>query len=354
MKGGTDVIVAILGVELGLLSTETYTMYAVVAILTVLIAPSIVAALEGKVLPSQDEMERLNNEEARRRAYLPDIERVLVPVVAELMPSVAASVVECIAQAKHAEAEIFDITQLTVASADDSNGRRPAEIVEAEHVLHQAGKLDSVELTTGVAIEDEVLGPILEAGKKHNLIAIAADVPEAGPVLSFGPLQDRIIDEAEPDVLVVVRDPQSVPIHRILVPVNGHEHSMSAADVGAYLAKAHGAELVLFSVVHSKLDSLFWRDRKHRDLLESGQRLLREVSFRIQRLGVKSKQSVRLGEDVTEEILKELRRRPYQLVVLGTVDRSTGDGLQLGRSIQPLLVRSETPALVLVTHAPAR
>ena len=39
LKGGSDVVVAIVGVELGLLSNDLYTMYAVVAILTVLSAP---------------------------------------------------------------------------------------------------------------------------------------------------------------------------------------------------------------------------------------------------------------------------------------------------------------------------
>ncbi len=351
LKGGTDVIVAILGVELGLLSTETYTMYAVVAILTVLISPTLVAVLEKKVMPSQHEMQRLNREEARRRAYLPDIERVLVPMSPELFPAIAAAVVETIAQAKQIEGEIFDITQLTATEAGITESVQPAATVQAEESLDQAGELEHIELTKELVTKSDSLGAILESGKKHNLIAIAANPPTQSAVLSFGELQDQIISQAESDVLIVVRDPQaSSPIDRILVPVNGHEHSMSAADLAAYLARAHNAELVLFTVVHSKLDSVFWRERKHRDLLASGYRLLREVAFRIERLGVKAIERVQLGEDAAEEILKETSRSPYQLMVLGTVDRSTQEGLQLGRSIQALLTRSEVPAVVLVTH----
>ncbi len=354
LKGGTDVIVAILGVELGLLSTETYTMYAVVAILTVLVSPTLVAVLEKKVRPSQDEMQRLNREEARRRAYLPDIERVLVPMSPDLFPAIAAAVVETIAQAKQIEGEIFDITQLTATEKGDTEPAQPAATLRAEESLDQASELEYIEVTKELITKSDSLSAILESGKKHNLIAIAARPPTHSAVLSFGELQDQIISQAESDVLIVVRDPQASLIQRILVPVNGHEHSMSAADLAAYLAVAHKAELVLFTVVHSKLDSVFWRERKHRDLLASGYRLLREVAFRIERLGVKAIERVQLGEDAAEEILKEINRSPYQLMVLGTVDRSTQEGLQLGRSIQSLLTRSEIPAVVLVTHPISR
>ncbi len=356
LKGGTDVIVAILGVEMGLLTTDTYTMYAVVAILTVLVSPTTIVYLERHVLPSREEMERLNREEARRRAYLPDIERILVPMTPELLPAIAAGVVEKIAQAKQMEGEICDITQMNLSDEGNKVVPGTAEISQAEESLEQAGELAQVELTQmdlskGQSKDGASLEAILEAGKKHNLIAIAANAPKQGDVLSLGDLQDRIIDEALPDVMVVVGDPQTkLPVERILVPVNGHEHSASAADLGAYLAKAHGAELVLFSMVHSTLDTAFWQERKHRDLLESGYRLLREVKFRIERLEVQTSERVQLGTDVAEEIIKELKRVSYQLIVMGTVDRSTDFGLQLGRAIQSVLTQSDVPAVLLVTH----
>ncbi|HKS70826.1 MAG TPA: cation:proton antiporter, partial [Ktedonobacterales bacterium] len=117
LKGGTDVIVAILGAELGLLTVRIYTIYAVVAILTVLVAPPIIALLERHVPPSREELARLNREEAKRRAYMPRLERVLVPVAPGLNADAAAALVQAIAQAKRAEDEVFDITQLDLSGA---------------------------------------------------------------------------------------------------------------------------------------------------------------------------------------------------------------------------------------------
>lgn len=354
LKGGTDVIVAILGVELGLLSTEIYTMYAVVAILTVMVSPSLVGFLERKVAPSQAEMERLNREEARRRAYFPTIERVLVPVTPELSPSLSASLVQTIAVAKQSEDEIFDITELLASFDGDGKPVQESELADAIEALDEASELNTVELTTGVMTESDPALAILEASKRHNLVVVAAEAPIAGTDLSFGKLQDRIIQEAQADVMVVVRERHTPELRRILVPVNGHEHSMAAADIAAYIAKASNAEVVLFTVVHSRFDSLFWREREHRRLFASGYRLLREVKFRVDRLGVKTAERVQLGTDVGEAVLKELRASHYDLILLGTVDRSTDGHLQLGRWVQTMLTQSETPALLLVTHRGTR
>lgn len=349
LKGGTDVIVAILGVELGLLSTETYTMYAVVAILTVLFSPSVVGFLEKRVAPSEEEMLRLNREEAKRRAYFPRIERVLVPMTPELAPFISASIVQTIAIAKQAEEEIFDITELLPAR-DSFQSAPEAAVTEAIQALDEVSTLSSVELTTGVMTELDPADAILEAAKKHNIVVISAEAPMPRTDLSFGELHDRIIHQAQGDVMVVVREPRVSEICRILVPVNGHEHSMAAADIAAYVGKASNAEIVLFTVVHPRFDSMFWREREHRRLLAAGNRLLREVKFRTDRLEVKTTERVQLGTDVVQEILKEVRRATYDLVVLGTVDRGTDENLELGRSVHPLLAQCDIPAVLLVTH----
>ncbi len=65
MRGGSDVIVAILGSAVGLFGENIYSIYAVVAILTVLISPSMVALVAKKVLPLENEADRLVKEEAK-------------------------------------------------------------------------------------------------------------------------------------------------------------------------------------------------------------------------------------------------------------------------------------------------
>lgn len=354
LKGGTDVVVAILGAQLGLLSVRGYTLYAVVAILTVLVSPPIISLLERRVPPSHGELERLNREEARRRAYLPHLERVLVPSVPALHSDVAAGVVEQIARVKHQEFEVFDITELTVGSKGDRVTGPVGAVVNAGNQLREAGESQTVEVMRRQTAARDPVAEILQAAADHDIIAIGADSPSPRvDAFSLGPLQDRIIDQAQSDVLVVVGQGERIAaanIRRILVPVNGFAHSLAAGDVAAYLARAYDAELVLFTSTRPHLDSLFWRDRGHKRLLESGYHLLRELSFRVGRLNVYNNQRVVICDDPGSAILSELERQPYDLIVLGAVDRSTDNRVYLGTHVEVVLTRAAVPAVVLVSH----
>ncbi len=370
LKGGTDVIVAILGAELGLLSVRVYTLYAVVAILTVIAAPFVIDLLERRTPPSRGELARLNHEEARRRAYLPHLERVVAPNLPELQPAAMASLVEQLARAKRAEGEVFDITQLVVADHAPERTPQPmgasetlasgAAMREASDRLSGAAEGgEAVELTNrtvATASADEVVRQVLAASTDHGLLALGARAPRpGGGTFTLGALQDRIIDEAKTDVLLLTLPAEKEmfvagDVRRILVAVNGFEYSLAAADVAAYLAKATGAELTLFTQIPSRLDPLFWRDGGHRRQLRVGYQRLRELSFRLGRLNVPMQERVTLGDDPGKAIVQELKRGHYDLVALGAVDRSVDQRLDLGAPIRTTLAQGRTPALILVTH----
>lgn len=354
LKGGTDVIVAILGTELGLLPASGYTMYAVVAILTVLVSPPALDFLMRKSPPQPNEQERLNREEARSRAYLPSIERVLVPTMPELFPAQAALLVEAIAKAKSEEDEVFDIRRFAIGAERVSDTSDGSEVRDASDKLMELSGLTKVDLTVQVEHTDAdgALQKILDESREYGLIAIGACPPERSTTLSLGDLQDCIIDQAAADVLVVVGRPDrmSAPVHRILVAVNGMEYSAAAGDVAAYIAKARDAELVLYNAVHSGLDELFWRETDHHDLLEGGYRILRDLQFRISRLGVRCDERVDVADDPGEAIMAELQRQTYDLVVLGGVDRGGDNRLYLGNSIQTVLTRVDIPIVLFVAH----
>lgn len=349
LKGGTDVIVAIVGVELGLLSARTYTMYTVVAIATVLFSPPLLAYLERRAPPAQEEVARLEREEAERRAYVPGVERVLVPVTPQLFPALAADVVQHIAISKHDQGQIFDITQLSADglrdAADTSTQQR------ATRTLSTVGTLKTVEVTRRRGDVRYTLKEILEAASDHQLTAIGARPVTPGRTLSFGPLQDAIIRHARTDVLVVVSEEEHLAwsaVRRILVPVNGQEYAMAAGDVAAHLAQACDAELVVLHVARPDLDPLFWRQHDHRLLRRYAQGMVGEMAFRAQRLGVRVTERVEIDDVPGMAIARALRGGDFQLVVLGGLERGIEGSPHLGHTIRTVLTRSQTPALLLI------
>jgi Kef-type K+ transport system membrane component KefB len=353
LKGGTDVIVAIIGVESGLLSVRAYSMYTVVAMLTVLVSPTLMRILAAKAPPGPQELARLKREEAKRQAYLPRVERLLVPVLPALLPHAVARVVEQIARAKRLEHETFDIATFEAVSATPAEPLEGLAVAQARESLSAAGHLAEGEVRQRQMAGPDIPPLILDATRDHDLIAIGAGRPDPALALSLGPLQDRIIEEARTNVLVIVEGDNraSAPAERILVAINGLEHSLAAADVAAYLARAAYAELVLFNVRTITRESSVWQDPERRGLMEAaGYRTLREATPRIAPSGVRVSMRVELGEDPGAEIVHELQRRPYQLVVLGAVNRGGGGRLDLGACIPTVLTQSRAPAVLLVSR----
>lgn len=351
LKGGTDVIVAILGAELGLISEGVYAMYAVVGILTVVFSPPLLAWLEKRVPPSADEMRRLEREEAARRAYMTTVEHVVVPMVPDLLPDAVAGVVRTLAEAKQDLGEIFDLTQLKVGEPEkDEEGS--ATVAEAERHLSVLQEMPDVELTQRATPGVDLQEALQAVTRERVLVAIGARRPEPSPVISLGAAQDDVLAHVQADVLVAIGNMSfnQGEVRRILVPINGLEYSYAAADVAGLLARATGAEITLISIVHSRLDSMFWRENDQTRLLEAGYAVLNEARFRLERLGIRIRRRVEVNADTGNAIRHELRRRHYQLVVMGGVNRGGDNGLVLGTTVPAVLANNHVPALILVTR----
>jgi Kef-type K+ transport system membrane component KefB len=349
LKGGTDVIVAILGTELGLLSNDLYTTYTVAAIATVLASPRAMNWLQRRLRPSMEERNRQQYQQAKERAYLADVQRVLVPVLPELRPSLPANIIRTIAMSKTDEREVFDVTHV---SAGDST---ETEVQDAQEKLAPLNDIETVELVEQPVADEDPLPAIIESAKNFDLLALGAERPKPGHHLSLGELQDEIIEKAETDIMVVVRD-ESVhrddeKISSILVPINGTEYSMAAADVAAYIAKSHNAKLVFFNATKSQSDSWFWHESE--ELLDPGYHLLHEAQFRCKRLGVETEEIVRLAEDPAEAILEEISRDKHQLVVMGVMERKSNHGLFFGKQVASVLTQPGTPVVLLISHKAA-
>ena len=352
LKGGTDVVVAIVGTELFLLSSDLYTTYAVVAILTVVISPPIMGWLAAKTRPGEQELKRLNREEARKLAYLADRERVLLPLAPELLPALSARLVSAIATAKHGEDELFDVTELsfgedlsiTRADTDDT-------VVAASSLLSHAADHEHVGLERIVSAEEDIFPALQAAAEGQHLLTIGSASVSGDIALSFGAVQDRILREIATDILLTVcSSAKFPPIKRILVPINGLGHSLAAADVAAYIAKGSDAEVVLLTVVAPRLGPLFWRERKHRDLLQAGYTITREAQSRIARLEVRQSERVVLASSAAEATIAEMKRQPYDLLMLGSVMRSSEAGVSLGGTVEHLLHAATIPCALLISR----
>lgn len=346
-KGGSDVVVAIVGHQLGLLSGLAYTSYTVVAIITVLFTPAVLRMLERRSPASGAEQQRLEKEQASERAYTSPLERVLVPETDELYPGLAVDVLENLALSQDRADRPLDLTRLTITTkviTEDALGTEvPTSPVPnaAESVPAVDGELDRhQELMTGIE----------EAAARHDLTAIGARAPDGQP--SLGGLADAVIHRCRSDVLVVVAPQGHLPwqsVRRILVPTNGLFTAAAAADLGGLLAEATDAELVLLNVTAPRPGTEDPASAVH----------LENLSQLLNRLDIRQRHRVRQGNFPGDEILAEIIESDVDLVVLGCTDRGHGAHPYLGDTVERVLSAASVPLILLVrrdprtTHLPA-
>ncbi len=166
----------------------------------------------------------------------------------------------------------------------------------------------------------------------------------------------RIIKAVEPPVLVVMGSRKS--LKRILVCSGAYKHIVKAVEFVGQIAKVSGAYVTLFHVIAEPpaLYADLIRLEEDVDLLLKsnsalGQTLQREKEM-LEKIGVDNELRLRHGL-VTREILREVRRGDYDLIVAGS---SRGRGMLsnyiLGGVTHELLNRAECPVLVVRSEEP--
>ncbi|HUL07003.1 MAG TPA: cation:proton antiporter, partial [Candidatus Acidoferrum sp.] len=79
-RGSTEVIIASIGLSIGVLSQNMFSMIVIMAILTTLAMPPMLRAALARLPPRQDEKERLEREEFEDKSFVSNIERLLLAV----------------------------------------------------------------------------------------------------------------------------------------------------------------------------------------------------------------------------------------------------------------------------------
>jgi Kef-type K+ transport system membrane component KefB/nucleotide-binding universal stress UspA family protein len=343
-KGGSDVVVAILGHQLGLLPGLAYTSYTVVAIITVLFTPSVLRLLEYRSPASTAERQRLDHEQASARAYTSTLERVLVPETAELHPELAIDVLEKLALSQNRANRPLDITHLSVPTRAPSCGA-----VRASPVLTAA---DAVTLFHSTLDRDQdLLTGIEQAAARHHLTAIGARASNGQP--SLGELADAVIHRCPSDVLVVVAAKgQSLwpSVRRILVPTNGLPAAAAAADLGGLLAEGTNAELILLNVTAPRTNAV---DHAADPRSPASAIHLEDLSQLLTRLDIRQRHRIRRGNFPGDEILAEITESGIDLVILGCTDRGHGDHAYLGDTVERVLRTAPVPLILLITRHPS-
>jgi len=139
-------------------------------------------------------------------------------------------------------------------------------------------------------------------------------------------------------------------IRKILVPTDGSDYSVRAAEYGVDIAKMLSAQIVVVyvidQVVIDQISKATERDSVERELKENGQRYVNYVLSLAQKEGVKSSSLLVKGTPY-EQIVHLARELSIDLIVMGTYGRRGTERVLIGSVAQRVIEYAPCPVLVI-------
>jgi Kef-type K+ transport system membrane component KefB len=347
-RGSTEVIIATIGLTLGALSHELYTMIVAMAVLTTMAMPPTLRWAMARVPLRDDEVRRLDREEAELEQSLPKMERALVYVddspngrlavrLAVLFAArrkVLTTVLEVHRKASEPAAGPERVTEAAHAATTEKAAERPNEKSNAAQPL----------VTTRSAVNEEALRRELRRG--YDIVFAGFDQPVLGDARHFDPRLRTLVTSFKGPVAVAIHGshaagPADPPLD-ILLPTSGTAEARLATEVALAFAGASKGQVTALHVFQPRDDIALLQSRDRRpgiSLLVDARRLGKHG-------GVTVKGLTATNDHPDREISRVLKSGVFNLVVLGTSLRQ-GETKFLGSRMASLLGRIQTPALVI-------
>ena len=336
-RGALEIVIATVGLSLGVLNTRSYTVVVLMAIVTSMAAPPLLRMIAKRWRGSDEEQERLQREETLSSNLLVRANRILLPVQRGEGSVMAAKILD-LAWPRDNEA-----TVLAVGAGGDGELSSIREVFEHRPVEEEA--VDSGDPVATV-IERMALG--------YGVVGLGAGEGMREGVLTSS-LTDELLSQTTLPMLVVREGPQAQVqavsgFSTVLVPVIGTVPNRAAQELAYSLAARAGAEVVILHVEPERRSNGRRTALRERSGGTVAGQVLEEARDLARRLGVSPRALVRTGSP-TEEIIAAVRETEADLVVLGSELRPMVPGEPfLGHLVEHVI--NEAEATVAVVAAP--
>ncbi|HSJ40708.1 MAG TPA: cation:proton antiporter, partial [Xanthobacteraceae bacterium] len=375
-RGSTEVIIATVGLSMGALNQDLFTMIVAMAVITTTAMPPTLRWALNRIPMRKEEKQRIEREELEQRGFVPNLERLLIAVDDSPNGKFASRVAGVLAGTHGMPATVLHIpdpskiestmaedpdkvpaapspdekpngNQTTNDRKDDKKSDRETEKQEekaevAGEVVQQAAaqvkskqkdedKADApVEVTTVVHEQPSPAAIAEEAEKGYDIFIMGLE-KTSKPSSEFDKGVTNLAKGFDgPLIISAVRDDlEEKPDDKlsILVPVNGTEPSRRAAEVAITLARATKAPVtVLYVAVRTATRRGMRRGIRTRRHEEA---ILKDIVAIADGYNMSIRTAVVAERAADEAILSELERRNHNLVVMG-VGRRPGDKLFFG------------------------
>jgi Kef-type K+ transport system membrane component KefB len=344
-RGAMEIIIATIGLNLGILSQDMFSIVVLMAMATSFLAPPGLRWVLRHVQPEEQELRRLREEELAQGSIIANIRRVLLPLRLRPGDDAGAQAIEAAILERLSARSRLSLTLLNVSPP--GNRAAGAAFLDRADDRFRA----RVQVRKVVEATDAGNAIIDEARKDYQLLLLGAPERTTGTDTLFTPLVDYVIRMSPCPTLVVrgQRRRRDWAPRRILVPTNGSVAARHAAELAFALATAPDdvVHVLNVAVVHASEEPLDAAGNVLERQLAIGEQFVRELRELGEARGVHTRTGVRAGPDPESAILDLAAKEGVDLIVVGTNVRVGSSRLFLGPRVERILNNAPCPVIVL-------
>jgi nucleotide-binding universal stress UspA family protein len=341
-RGAVEIVVATVGLSLGVLNAQSYAIVVLLAIVTSMMAPPLLRLVLRGWHGDEEEQARLARERQLGGNVLVRASRVLLPSHGGPNSVLAAQLVDL---AWPESAEVTVLSAGRDVPAEDLERVRAVLAGRPMLYRHEPGK--------------EPLRAILdEAALGYGAIAVGAtDERIAGTLVS--PVVDDLLASSPLPVVMVRRGKALAPgaaprVRRVLVPAIGTQPGRAAQEIAYGVAKRVGARVLLAHVVTSPPVAQafsYGGDEVGSPRPAVVEHVVEEAATLAREMGVRVEPVIRAGASAAEAIERLARENHVDLLVLAANLRQFTGRPFLGHGVE-FLLEEAAPTVVVVTAPP--
>ncbi|WP_247002765.1 cation:proton antiporter [Halosolutus gelatinilyticus] len=405
-RGAMEIIVALVGLTLGVLTIEMYSIIVSIAVLTSVMAPPMLRYTLPRVPMTEEERERIEREERQRKSFLGAVARILLPTRGGADTQYAARLLGPLIRDRDIE-----LTSMYVATARDGRddglfanpidrlrGRRPtrsdgsgpsedgsstaatgdaapdlealaddAEHAEsAEHdvtarafelIERRLGDQDRPPRTRVREVEGSVADTILDESTNYDLTVLG----EAGrgrdpdePL--FSETVDRVLQETSRPTMVVstpysgesALEEMDAELRRILLPTAGTEYNRHAAEIAFAIATRENAIVEIVHVVDEPpVDERFVDQPDLSKAIGIGEEIVDREADLGHEMGADVLTTVEVSDRPEATMVELAHQDDVDLIIMGTEMRPISKRAFYGHRVEHVLQNADCPVAVV-------
>jgi Kef-type K+ transport system membrane component KefB/nucleotide-binding universal stress UspA family protein len=332
-RGGMGIIVALIGLSLGVLTQEMYAIIITVAIVTSMMTPPLLSWLLTGVKHRPEEAERLEREKRLgRMPFSKEGAKLLALAGGGAHSQLAAHLAAALGNHHDASITVFH------ASTGQSNGKPSEEAEEQFARLKEVAELGGVRNVLQRTSSAETIAEAIvkESARGYDAIFAGVSRKESTAALGGGDVLQEVVNQVHMPVIIVRASNAPMPLQRILVPTTGASYSRMGAMVAMLYANSTGASMTTVYVREGP--SLSWRSfyNSRSDPDEAGP-TADELRALAEQLGMDVETRVLAGSKPENVIVNESRRGNYDLLIMGVLFRPAQRRLYFGPKVESIL-----------------